>query len=315
MAFVPVAPPRERLGMHTCDSFLDIPPLVHWDDGSTCINPDFEMVTKFHLAALAKDPVFPDRGLVPAVTLAVGATVEYQLKVLQEENQMGHFLINELLMLTNPAGAGSLLVNIKNAQQDRTYTNSSVFNPTVFGNAQLNCCLPCPVMLFPNQSMVFTVTNLEAVPVEVRIVARGKRFMPYHDIPLRDEMARCWMRSPSMPMWLGLDDLQTNIAAGGIARGQITIPGGGFFELYHIRGKVQPIGAPTAEDILVNVTEGRIGKRLMNEPSAVWLACQGTYSARPLPATARGRGRSFEGTRASFTTSRTSTWRTQARSS
>jgi hypothetical protein len=252
--------------MGTCDSFLDIPPLVHWSDGSTCINPDFDMVTKFHLAAVAKDPAFPDRGLVPDVPIAPNATVEFQLTVAREENGMGHFLINELLMFTNPAGAGSLLVNIKNAQRDRTYTNASVFNRTVFGNAQLNCCLPCPIMLFPNQTVVISVTNLEAVDVRVRITARGKRFMPYHDLPLRDEMARCWLKNPSMPMWLGLDDLQTTVPADGTAQGQISIPGGGYFELYYIRGKVQPVGAPTAEDILVNVTEGRIGKRLMNEP-------------------------------------------------
>lgn len=249
-----------------CRSFLDIPPLVHWDDGSTCINPDFEMVSKFHLSALARDPNFPDRGLVPSIPLGPGDQADFLLKVEQEENGMGHFLINELLMLTDPAGAGSLKVDIKSQQSDRTYTNASVFNWTVFGNAQLNCCLPCPIMLFPNQTVIFTVKNFEAVDVRVQIVARGKRFMPYHDMPLRDEMARCWMRSPSMPMWLGLDELQTVVPGNGNAQGQITIPGGGFFELKAIRGKVQPVGSPGAEDLLVNVTEGRIGKRLMNEP-------------------------------------------------
>lgn len=266
MAFVPIPAPPERLGMHSCDSFLDIPPFVHWDDGSTCINPDFEMVSKFHLAARAVDPNFPDRGLVPVVPIAPGATAEFQLTVAREENGMGHFLINELFMQTTPAGAGSVRVEIKNVQADRTYTNAAVFNRTVFGNAQLNCCLPCPIMLFPNQTIIFRVTNLELVDLLVRIVARGKRFMPYHDMPLRDEMARCWLRNPSMPMWLGLDEVQVEVPASGNAQGQITIPGGGFFELMAIRGKVQPVGSPTAEDVLVNVTEGRIGKRLMNEP-------------------------------------------------
>jgi hypothetical protein len=80
-------------------------------------------------------------------------------------------------------------------------------------------------------------------------------------------MQRSWLRNPSIPMWLGLDSLQVEVPASGTAQGQITVPGGGYFELFYIRGKVQPFGvAPTAEDLLVNVTEGRIGKRLMDQP-------------------------------------------------
>ena len=230
MAFVPI--PRGPLAMEgPCEAFLDIPPLVHWDDGTTCINPDFDMVSKFHLAALARDPAFPDRSLVPDVSLGPDDQVDFLLTVEQEENGMGHFLINELLMLTNPAGAGSLKIDIKSQQSDTSYTNASVFNWTVFSNAQLVCCLPCPIMLFPRQTVVITVKNLESVDVRVRITARGKRFMPYHDMPLRDEMASCWLRNPTQPMWLGLDELQTVVPAGGVAQGQISIPGGGFFEL------------------------------------------------------------------------------------
>jgi hypothetical protein len=250
--------------MGDCRSFLDIPPLVHWEDGSTCINPDYNAVTKFHLSAKVRDPATGNLGTV--ATLGPNEQAEFLLCVEQEENGMGHFLINELKMMTNPNGAGSLKVDIKSQQSDRTFTNASVFNWTVFGNAQLNCCLPCPLMLFPNQCIVFTVKNFEPVDTQVQIVARGKRFMPYHDMGLRDEMAECWLRNPSMPMWLGLDTLQVEVPAGGTARGQITVPGGGFFELKYIRGKVQPVGSPTADDILVNVTEGRVGRRLMDQP-------------------------------------------------
>ena len=267
MAFVPAQlMPRPPYGMGDCRSFLDIPPLVHWDNGLTCINPDFEMVRKFHLAAKAKDPAFPERGLQPAVTIAPDDEVEFQLTVEREENAMGHLLINELFMLTDPAGAGSLSVEIKNTQADKTYTNSAVFNWTVFSNSHLSCCLPCPIMLYPNQTIVFKVRNLEAVPVEVRISARGKRFMPYHDMGLVREMEECWNRNPSSPYWLGLDTIQVEIPAGGRAQAQMTVPGGAYFELKQIRGKVQPIGTVGPDDILVNVTEGRIGRRLMNEP-------------------------------------------------
>jgi hypothetical protein len=252
--------------MRDCRTFLDIPPMVHWEDGSTCINPDFEMVRKFHLAAKAKDPAFPERGLVPEVTIAPDEEVDFQLTVEREENGMGHLLINELLMLTDPAGAGSLKVDIKSIQADRTYTNSSVFNWTVFGNSHLNTCLPCPILLFPNQTVIIKVKNFESVPVTVSITARGKRFMPYHNMGLVRDMERCWSQNPTIPMWLGLDNLQTEIPAGGRAQGQVTVPGGGYFELKYIRGKVQPVGSVDFKDILVNVTEGRIGRRLMNEP-------------------------------------------------
>jgi hypothetical protein len=256
----------------TCDTFIDVPPLVHWTDGSTCLNPDYNAISKFHRSALAIDVNDPTRNLRPDVLIAPGDTANFQLTVEREENGMGHFLINELLVLTQPANATGLLITIKDQQNDRVFMNEAVYQDLLLGNAHLNCCLPCPIMLFPNQTLVFEVTNTEGVDVQVRIVARGQRFMPYHNQPLVGEMVRCWNGIPAMPYWLTLDDVEVTIpgAVAGVPgrlQAQMTVPGGGWFEMLWPRTEIGIAGnLHDGTDILVNVTEGRIGRRAMNEP-------------------------------------------------
>jgi len=255
----PVEPPVIlEYGMGDCRTFMNIPPLVHWDDGSTCINPDFDAVTKFHLAA--KGIEFADRSLVTNVTINPGETVDFQLTVEREENGLGHLLINELLILTNPEGATDLTVQIKSIQGDSTYMNGPTPITHVFGNAHLNCCLPCPIMLYPNQTLILKVTNNEAFSVSTRITARGKRFMPYHNMSLISELERCWSMNPSSPYFASFDQGPITVPANGTAQGQITIPGGGWFQIEYIRSTLG------SSDLIVDVTEGRIGKRYMNRP-------------------------------------------------
>jgi hypothetical protein len=280
MAYVPVPPPpvvRSR----PCESFSNIPPTIHWDDGSVCINPDFDHVWKYHLAAKGDDGA---GGQSEVITLAAGATATLLITVPQEENGMGHYCIWEFLASFLPV-AVSIKCDIKFSQGDKMLTNASTFNNVIFGNAQLNTCLPHPITLLPNQTISFHLTSFEAIPVTVRIVARGSRFMPYHDLPLRDEYTRCILEDPSIPMWLGLDTLQVEVPASGTGSGQITIPGGGYFELFYIRGKVQPFGGgpPGIDDILVNISQGRVGVRMMNEPIPLSLVMTDTKIVPGMP--------------------------------
>ena len=264
-------------GMGDCRTFADMPPLVHWEDGSTCINPDFEHNWRFHRSALAKDPSGPlPEGLVPVVTIPAGATVDWQLKVDREENGMGHFLINELFMLTDPTNANNIEILIKDQQSDRTYMSFGVFRPLLFSTTFLSACLTCPIMLFPNQALIIRTTNREVFPVTMRVEARGKRFMPYHDWKLVQEMENCWSHMVSNPFWLTLDDTQITIPAGGRVRSQMSVPGGWFF--YNQPRVMVTVGGAlvVGDDIFVEVTDGRIGKRLMDGPISL-----GSHYATP----------------------------------
>lgn len=264
-------------GMGDCRTFADVPPLVHWEDGSTCINPDFDHVWRFHRSAIAKDPTGPlAQGLVPVVTIPAGGNVDFQLTADREENGMGHFLINELFMLTDPTDANNLSILIKDQQSDRVYMANPVFRPLLFSTTFLSACLTCPIMLFPNQTLIIRVNNLEAFPVTVRINVRGKRFMPYHDWKLVQEMENCWSHMVSNPFWLTLDDTQITIPAGGRVRSQMSVPGGWFF-YNQPRSMVTVAGdLVVGSDIFVEVTDGRIGKRLMDGPIAL-----GSHYATP----------------------------------
>ena len=270
--------PDMPYGMGDARCFLDIPPLVHFADGSTCTNPDYSALYRFTLSALARDPGTTETSLVPDPLIGPGETVQFQLTVEREENGMGHFLINELLMNTNPGdGIEGLLVEVKTLQGDMVYTNAPAPALHIFGTSFLSCCMPCPLMLYPNQTLIFSVTNrsIPAVDVRVRIDARGRRFMPYHNMGLVQEMERCWSSIQSAPYWLSFDnddsanDLGLRIAASGAsARGQMSVPGGGFLELG--RPMVQVVsdvpGLATARTMEVEVTDGRIGKRFMDGP-------------------------------------------------
>lgn len=242
---------------------LDIPPLAHMPDGSTCINPDMEYLFKFHLSAKGVDPGFPDLGLVVDPTLAPGETVDFQLTVDPEENFLGDLLINELLLLPVPETAVSLAISFKDTQGNRFLQNERLFHTLVFGDGFLNCCLPCPLLVQPKQTIIISVTNRELVDVRVRIVARGKRFLPYHDLTLIDKLRECWNQNPASPFWLTLDDEELVIPAGGRVQSQMSIPGGGWFHSMYPRCQVIGV-AP--EEIIVDITNGRIGPRLMNLP-------------------------------------------------
>jgi hypothetical protein len=265
--------PLMPYGMGDCRTFMDVPPLVHLEGGLTCINPDYEALHRFALSAVGRDSAFPDRSLVPNPTVAPGGRVDLQLTVEREENGMGHFLINELLMFTDPApGIDGLLVEMKTLQGDRTFTNAPVPALNIFGNAHLNCCLPCPLMLYPNQTLVISVINrtIPAVDVRVRVVARGRRFMPYHNMPLVEELERCWAMQRTSPYWLQIDGEfgEARITGSGQTQAQMSIPGGGFFEMIWPRVQIVPDvpGLVGADDIDVEVTDGRVGRRSMDGP-------------------------------------------------
>jgi hypothetical protein len=276
--------PVHPYGMGDARCFLDVPPLVHFPDGTTCINPDYQAVYKFSRSGRGRDPGLPEQSLVRDPFIAPGATVDFQITVEREEDGMGHFLINELFMLTDPdtpAAMQGLLVNIKTLQGDMTLTNAPAPAVNVFGTAFLSCCLPCNVMLYPNQTLVVSVTNNGTVGVRVQVESRGKRFMPYHNMPLVQEMERCWSQIQTSPYWVSFDEtLRIDAAVGatpGLARGQMSLPGGGYFELKKAMVLVVPdgVGAVTAYDMEIEVTDGRIGKRFMDGPvnlGAHWAA-------------------------------------------
>ncbi len=269
-AGMPPGYPAVPYGMGDCRSFLDIPPLANFDDGTTCINPDFDAVHTLEVQGVGVDPSgFPDR-LVPDITIAAGGQGTLRITVEREENGLGHLLIKDLVIQRSVAGARALLVDIKAEQVNRVYTNRPVSSDHLFNTSHLSCCFPCPVLLYPNQSLILTFQNDEAVPITVRTAARGRRFMPYMNLPLVQEMERCWSNTGSTPFWLTFD--QDVVVPGAVAgvpgslRSQMTVPGGGSFEWLRSLVTVTSPGAATVFDLTVDVTEGRVGRRYMTGP-------------------------------------------------
>lgn len=246
-----------------CAGFMDIPMLVRGKDGRQYINPDADMIKTFRLGAT---PFGGAQG-----TVGPGNSQIFALTVPAEENHLGDLLINELLARFTPTPGAAPVLNIQceflNFQNDRLFMNTGVFNTLLWGNAQLNCCLPCCFLLQATNTMQIRVTNTDTVnSVACEFVARGKRFLPYHDPELRNRMLSYWNTIPTTPYWLTLDDGEVQVAAGQTQTFFMTVPGGGDFEYQGARCEVFGVGgAATADDIDVSVAEG-IGRQWSDVP-------------------------------------------------
>jgi hypothetical protein len=245
----------------SCGDFMKIPPLVKSErDGKCYVNPDFDMVKIWHLEAT---PYGGSEGTIPA-----GESLQFSFTVQAEENSMGDMLINELLASFNAASpVRNVMVSFNSLQNDRLLSNAPVPNTLVFGTAQLACNIPCCLMLQATNTIVMTVQNNEAFAVECFFVARGKRFMPYHDPSLRGRMLAYWNSIPTTPFYLTIDTVGevTGLPAGGTENVTMTVPGGGDFECKWPRCEVISAGATTFEDILITVSEG-VGRQWSNIP-------------------------------------------------
>jgi len=256
------SPERSFASAHAdpCGGFMAIPSLVTAPNGKKYINPDFDMVKKFHLAA---DPFGGVGG-----TLGPGQTRDFALTVPAEENHLGDLLVSEIRACFNagvPPVRG-IMTEILNLQSDRLYMNAPVANPVLWGDAFLNSCIPCCFLIQATNTVILRVTNTELVDVECFFVAVGKRFLPYHAPELRARMLSYWNTIPSTPYWLTLDNQTVTVAAGATTTQLMTVPGGGDFEVYWPMADVQFVGAGNADrDIDVDIAEG-VGRHWENEP-------------------------------------------------
>jgi hypothetical protein len=132
------------------------------------------------------------------------------------------------------------------------------------------------MLLQTNNSMILRVTNNEAFTVEARIIAFGKRFLPYHYPELRERYLAFWNQIPITPYFLTLDQQQVTVPAGGApVTALMTVPGGGDFESMWPRASMLLVaGGPGTtipeQDILITVTEG-IGRSWETQPLPIGL--------------------------------------------
>ena len=240
-----------------CHGFAKIKPLVRGSDGYMHMNPDFEMIRRFHMRA---EPY--------GFLLAAGATQEFVFTVPAEEESLGDMLINELLAVFTPDTVRNISVQFLSLQTDRTFQNAPVFNTLVFGNSHLNCCLPCCTLVQATNSLKMSVTNNEVFPVEIRVVARGIRFLPKSD-ELRTRMLMYWNTIPSYPYFQTLDQQEVIVPGGGTpfqVTALMTIQGTGDFEVKWPRAEIIDVGPPADPNlVLVSVVE-QVGREWQTDP-------------------------------------------------
>jgi hypothetical protein len=237
-----------------CHGFAKIPPLIRGSDGKMYLNPDFNMVKKFTVRA---EPF--------GLQLQPGQAHDFAITVPAEEDDLGDMLINELLALYNPDNARNMKIEILSTQTSRTFQNAPIFTTLMMGNAHLSCCMPCCTLVQATNSLLLRVTNEENVPVEVRIAARGKRFLPKSE-ELRARMLMYWNSIPSYPFWLTLDEEEVVVPGLGSIDATMTVQGTGDFEMKWARCEVLPSGggSPQPDDILCTLTE-QVGRALQSD--------------------------------------------------
>jgi hypothetical protein len=242
-----------------CHGFANIPTLIKGENGQIYLNPDAEAVKRFHLAA---EPFGGTEG-----TLAPGETKIFTFTPPAEEESLGDMLVNELMALFDPNTTRNISVSFLNIQTDRVFQNAPIYNTLIFGDAFLNCCLPCCFLVQATNSVNMQVTNNDTVDVEVRIVARGKRFVPKDD-EFRARMLMYWNQIPSYPYYLTLDEQEITVPAGATVTATMKVIGTGDFEVKWPRCDIQGVGgnpAPPYGSILLSVADG-IGREWQSEP-------------------------------------------------
>lgn len=242
-----------------CHGFAKIPPLIRGSDGRMYINPDFQMVKRF---AVRAEPFGGSDG-----TLVPGESKDFAITVPAEDEDLGDLLVNELLAWFGPDDTRrNLTVEILSTQTTKTFQNAPIYNTLLLGNAHLNCCLPCCTLVQATNSLLLRVTNNESSDVEVKIVARGKRFIPKTE-ELRARMLMYWNTIPSIPYFLTLDNQQVEVPAGETVTATMSVQGTGDFEVKWARCEVLGIGggSPTVNDITVQLTE-QIGREQLSDP-------------------------------------------------
>jgi len=238
-----------------CHGFAKIPPMIRGTDGRMHVNPDYNMVKIFSVRA---EPF--------GLSLAPGESETFAFTVPAEDDDRGDLLISEFRALFTPDTARNISVEFTSNQTDRTFQNAPIFNTLMFGDAFLNCCLPCCTLVQATNSLLVRVTNSETVPVEVRITAFGKRFLPKTE-ELRARMLMYWNSLPSYPYFLTLDDQEVRVDAGAVVVATMTVQGTGFFETKYPRCEVLPAagGTPSPNDILTTITTQN-GRQLQSDP-------------------------------------------------
>jgi len=251
-----------------CGGFMAIPTLIPGSDGRLYINPDFDYVKEYHVAA-SPFPGSSGYGVTPI--LGPGEQKDFIITVPAEENHLGDQLISELRAQFIPVGAPgtpvrSVFTEILSYQNDRLFQNAPIESSLLYTDGSLGCCLPCCMLLQANNSMSLRVSNNEAFSVECRIISFGKRFLPYHYPELRERYLAFWNQIPITPYYLGLDQGPLTLAPGATVTALMTVPGGGDFESMWPRASVvTTAGTDPETDIMISVAEG-IGRTWETQP-------------------------------------------------
>jgi hypothetical protein len=197
-----------------CGPLGNIRPVVDTPNGRA-INPTYDYLRKWDLAL---EP-FAD-------TLAVGATLEFTMFNEAEENTLGDFVVSQLHAAPSPVPA-RFAVTIRSQQNDRVMMNAPVLDRFVFTNTQLCRNLPCCFLIEAGNFVQFRIQNLEAVPILPRVMARGRRILPYQSPEMREQLLGYWNRQKSTPYWLVPDRVQAATGVALVAGSGVTVPVGG----------------------------------------------------------------------------------------
>jgi hypothetical protein len=244
-----------------CGPLDSIKPTIRTAQGIV-LNPDFDAIKQF--TATSEE-----------VTVGAGEQAELSIIVQAEENHMGDLVVSELMVSASNPDA-RLAMQITSRQNDKLFSNVQVLDRFVATNAQLCSNLPCCFLVQATQFLQIRVTNLEAIPVNYRIAARGRRLLAYGNPRLRQQLLAYYNQQRHTPYWLGIDRVQGTgvtdapgggivIPAGGNGIAWMTVPGGGDF-LAEGRPLAVVDGVTDPDNIFVEIKEGASGRSLMQEP-------------------------------------------------
>jgi len=138
--------------------FKNVPPLV-CDEGKLKPNPALVNTYPYWLT-------LDDIGNDSFVTLLGSSTARRQMT----NDSTGTV---DLRNLKHIATSNEYLVNILDTQNNRFIMNQPIHADTIFGTGPFPFKIPCPLILYPNNSLVIDFQNLSLVPNTIRLAFDG----------------------------------------------------------------------------------------------------------------------------------------------
>lgn len=193
------------------------------------------------------------------VELAVGAVEQVGLTAQLEEGSLGDFEAVKLCSLQSVAGA-RFAARIYDSFLDRWLSNGPVASDLMFGVPEYPGTLYETIFVPASTALVFQLTNLESVQVDVTLGMQGRRFMGCGP---REAIWQVFKNRKTHAYWLTFDQgPEIEVDGNSTAQATMTVPAGCDFDAWILMDDTVDSATNAPAEYNLRLLEGQSGRSL-----------------------------------------------------